>query len=99
MVGVSLGGHGSFLGLFTSCFIFPITLLFPTDVAADALLEVSTVTTGQREKPALSLIMKPGDRFFYLENVPLQYLEQCTKKGGKKGLHVGAFPSLFFKLF
>jgi hypothetical protein len=44
--GVGLGGHGSLLGFFNSCLIFPITSLFPADVAADAFLEVSTMTVG-----------------------------------------------------
>ena len=49
--GISLGGHGSFLDLLNSCFVFLITSLFAASVAANALLEVSTVTARQWEKP------------------------------------------------
>ena len=49
--GVGFSSHGSLLGLFNSCFVFPITSLFAANVAANILLEVSTVTAEQWEKP------------------------------------------------
>uniref|UniRef100_A0A2N9H3E4 Uncharacterized protein n=1 Tax=Fagus sylvatica TaxID=28930 RepID=A0A2N9H3E4_FAGSY len=43
---VSFGGHGSFLGLLRSWFVFSITSLFLADAVANVLLEVSTITAG-----------------------------------------------------
>ena len=39
------------------------------------------------------------NHFSPLGNMPLQYLEQCTKMEGKMELHVGGFSSFFFELF
>ena len=44
--GVSFGGQGSLLGLFNSCFVFPITSLYVAGAAVDVLLVVSTATDG-----------------------------------------------------
>ena len=48
--GVSLGGHGSLLDLFNSCFIFSITSLSSAGAPIDVFLEVSTVTSTRKSE-------------------------------------------------
>ena len=96
--GSSLGGHGSFLGLISSCFVFPIVSPITVDVAADGLWKcLPQLMVNEKNQPPFAIMM-PGDPHFTLGKCYFNISSTAPKREGKRGITWGALP-LFFELF
>uniref|UniRef100_A0A2N9HXK7 Uncharacterized protein n=1 Tax=Fagus sylvatica TaxID=28930 RepID=A0A2N9HXK7_FAGSY len=96
--GVSFGGHGSFLGLLRSSFVFLIISCHVWSCGRWSCDGVYRDQWAMRRTSLLPSIMKPGDPFFPpWKYVPLDFDSSsfASEKEREKGHHVGTFSLSF----
>ena len=94
--GDSLGGHGSFLGLISSCFVFPIISPITAGVAVDVLWKCLPHLMVHGKNQFLLCNNMSWRPVFFNGKAPLHCLEHRTQKRGEKSITWDAFGSCFW---